>query len=123
MLYATYLWSTICDLVSKLLYQTSQSGTGQKRLYAVGLVDELVYPKLAVPSTKGSRRNKKCHKKWKKFKFFLTTPPPSSPRMIWTFLNLGKKWKFDAPPLGPNLEKFVNRKILNFGKPTSEKKK
>ena len=37
---------------------------------------------------KGSIRIKKCPKKWKKSTIFLIPPP--SPRMFWTFLNLGK---------------------------------
>ena len=36
---------------------------------------------------KGSIRIKKCPKKWKKSTIFLIPP---SPRMFWTFLNLGK---------------------------------
>ena len=34
---------------------------------------------------------------------------PPSPRMIWTFLNLGKIWNLTTPPpLVPNLEKIWN---------------
>ena len=31
-------------------------------------------------------------------KFHNFLEPPPSPRMIWTFLNFGKKLKFDDPP-------------------------
>ena len=53
---------------------------------------------------KGSLRIKKCPKKWKKSLVFLTSP---SPRMFWTFLNLGKIGNSVAPPPPvPNLGKI-----------------
>ena len=52
---------------------------------------------------------------------FLDTPPPSSPRMFWTFL---KNWKFDdPPPLDLFWEKFEIGKILNYGNPPPKKHK
>ena len=69
-------------------------------------------------NSKGSLQIKKCHKKWKKFTIFLTPPP--SPRMFWTFLNLGRIGNLMTPPL-PNLgkirnwENFEKVQISNFG--------
>ena len=48
---------------------------------------------------------KKSHKLWKKSIIFLTPPP----RIMWTILNLGKKWYLmTPPPLGPKLGKIWN---------------
>ena len=47
---------------------------------------------------------------------------PPSPRMFWTFLNLGKIGNLMTPPLYLNWEIFEIGKILNFGNPPSEKK-
>ena len=46
----------------------------------------------------------KCHKLWKKSMIFMTPPP----RIMWTILNLGKKWYLMTPPLGPKLRKIWN---------------
>ena len=50
-------------------------------------------------------QNKKYHNLWKKSIIFLTPP---SPRIIWTFLNLGKNWFSMTPPPRPKLGKIWN---------------
>ena len=42
---------------------------------------------------------------------------PPSPRMIWTFLNLGKFWNLTTPPLVPNLGKIWNWEKVEFSEP------
>ena len=48
--------------------------------------------------------------------------PPPSARMFWTFLNLGKKFKFDNPPPSDLIwEKCEIGKFLNFGNPPQKR--
>ena len=49
-------------------------------------------------------------------------PPPPSPRMFWTFLNLGKIRNLMTPHPLPNLGKIRNWENFEFWEPPSEKK-
>ena len=68
--------------------------------------------------SQGSLRIKKCHKKWKKSTIFLIPP---SPRMFWTFLNLGKIGNLMSPSSDLIWEKFEIGKIWNLGNPPRKK--